>query len=164
MKSLSVLSWLAVPLVTLVFLIARETTRPTVAVAVEQGAVRPAAPTYPSLPTATLALAFGYHEPGAQAASPAGLVLKASFISSRGTARVLVASGQDERFYQVGDRLPGGHVVRHIDVRSMTLWDGNGERRVTLSEGRTNHIYPSGGARDPGPAAADPPRLLREVQ
>ncbi len=164
MKLLSVLSWVAVPLVTLVFLVARETTRPDAAVAVDQGPATTATPTRTSLPTATLALAFGYNEPGAQAASPAGLVLKACFTSSHGAARALVASGEDERFYQVGDRLPSGHVVRHIDVRSITIWDGSGERVVSLSEGRTNLIFQSGSARDSGPAAVDPPRLLREVQ
>lgn len=164
MKLWSVLSWGAVPLVVLALLVARETTRPDAAVVVDQGQAGPATTTRTSLPTATLALAFGYNEPGAQAASPAGLALKACFVSSHGAGRALVTSGQEERFYQVGDRLPGGHVVRHIDVRSITFWDGSGERVVSLSEGRTNLIFQSGSARDSGPAAVDPPRLLREVQ
>lgn len=163
MKYFSLLSWAAIPVLAIVVLVVRETVRPGLVEPAGQGNVA-ALPAQQPLPTATLALAFGYSEPGGQAASQAELVLKACFVSSRGPARALVGSRDGERLYRVGDRLPGGSVVRRIDVRSITLWDGGREQVLALSGSRGNVFVQSGGTTARGPDPADSPRLLREVQ
>ncbi|WP_177339516.1 hypothetical protein [Pseudomonas sp. Leaf58] len=164
MKRLSILPWAAAPLLVAVVLFVREATRPGVVEPVQQHAGVPASPVHKPLPVAALALAFGYSEPAGEAASQAGLVLKACFVSSRGQARALIGSREGERLYQVGDRLPGGSVLRGIDVRAITLWDGGSEQIVALSGNRANVFVQSGSTAERGPAPADSPRLLREVQ
>ncbi|RII74653.1 hypothetical protein [Pseudomonas monteilii] len=131
---------------------------------VGQEQVAPAPTAQKPLPTATLALAFGYSAPVGQAASQAELVLKACFVPSLGHARALVASREGESLYRVGDRMPGGSVLRRIDVRSITLWDGEREQRLALPGSRANVFVQSGSPPVRGPASADSPRLLREVQ
>lgn len=163
MKPFSILSWVAAPLLAIAFLVVRETTRP-MAERVGQEQVAPAPTAQKPLPTATLALAFGYSAPVGQAASQAELVLKACFVPSLGHARVLVASREGESLYRVGDRMPGGSVLRRIDVRSITLWDGEREQRLALPGSRTNVFVQSGSTPARGPASANSPRLLREVQ
>lgn len=163
MKPFSILSWVAAPLLAIAFLVVRETTRP-MAERVGQEQVAPAPTAQKPLPTATLALAFGYSAPVGQAASQAELVLKACFVPSLGHARALVASREGESLYRVGDRMPGGSVLRRIDVRSITLWDGEREQRLALPGSRTNVFVQSGSTSARGPASANSPRLLREVQ
>ncbi|MFJ4258660.1 hypothetical protein ACIP01_17125 [Pseudomonas monteilii] len=131
---------------------------------VGQEQVAPVPTAQKPLPTATLALAFGYSAPVGQAASQAELVLKACFVPSLGHARALVASREGESLYRVGDRMPGGSVLRRIDVRSITLWDGEREQRLALPGSRTNVFVQSGSTPARGPASANSPRLLREVQ
>ena len=163
MKPFSILPWVAVPLLAFAFLAVRETTRP-MAERVGQEQVVPASTAQKPLATATLALAFGYSGPGGPAASQAELVLKACFVSSLGHARALVASREGESLYRVGDRIPGGGVLRRIDVRSITLWDGERELNLVLAGSRANVFVQSGSTATRGPASADSPRLLREVQ
>lgn len=163
MKPFSILSWVVAPLLAVAFLVVRETTRP-VAERIGQEQVAPASIAQKPLPAATLALAFGYSEPVGQAASQAELVLKACFVSSLGQARALVASREGESLYRVGDRMPGGSVLRRIDVRSITLWDGEREQTLALSGSRASVFVQSGSTPTRGPASADSPRLLREVQ
>lgn len=163
MKPFSILSWVAAPLLAIAFLVVRETTRP-MAEPVGQEQVAPAPTDQKPLPTATLALAFGYSAPVGQAASQAELVLKACFIPSLGHARALVASREGESLYQVGDRMPGGSVLRRIDVGFITLWDGEREQTLALSGSRASVFFQSGSTPARGPASADSPRLLREVQ
>ncbi|MFK0094387.1 type II secretion system protein N [Pseudomonas sp. NPDC090592] len=124
----------------------------------------PAATAQQPLPMASLALAFGYSEPVGQAASQAELVLKACFVSSLGHARALIASREGESLYRVGDRIPGGSVLRRIEVGSITLWDGEREQGLALSGSRANVFVQSGSTHARGSASADSPRLLREVQ
>ncbi|WJD62409.1 hypothetical protein [Pseudomonas kurunegalensis] len=131
---------------------------------VGQEQVAPAPTAQKPLPTATLALAFGYSAPVGQAASQAELVLKACFVPSLGHAGALVASREGESLYRVGDRMPGGSVLRRIDVRSITLWDGEREQRLALPGSRANVFVQSGSTPARGPASANSPRLLREVQ
>ncbi|PVZ43066.1 hypothetical protein N430_00753 [Pseudomonas sp. CC120222-01a] len=164
MKHSSVLSWVAIPLLALVVLAWREVTRPGLVEAVGQVSVASALPAKQLLPTATLALAFGFSEPGERLASQAGLVLKACFIPSRGQTRALVGSREGDSFYSVGERLPGGSVLRRIDVGAITLWVDGREETLTLSGGRANVFVQSGSSAVRGPAPADSPRLLREVQ
>jgi hypothetical protein len=164
MKRFPSLYWLAIPVVTALLLGVRETTRPALIApdALEHAA--PALPMEKPLPTTTLALAFGFSEPGPRLSSPAELVLKACFVSSQGRARALVASREGERFYRVGDKLPDGSVLRHIDVRSITLWANGREAIVPLAGNRAGVFLPSGNAAIAVPVTTESPRVLREVK
>lgn len=164
MKHSSVLSWVAIPLLALVMLAWREATRPDLVEPVAQDSVARVLPAQQPLPTATLALAFGFSEPGERLASQAGLVLKACFIPSRGQPRALVGSREGDSFYGVGDRLPGGSVLRRIDVGAITLWVEGREEVLTLSGGGANVFAQSGSSAVRVSAHAESPRLLREVQ
>ncbi|MFF5863673.1 type II secretion system protein N [Pseudomonas sp. NPDC012596] len=159
------LGWVAMLLIAVVILGVRETARPgidepTLHAGVQTRSPMPEQP----MPTAALSLAFGFSAPGEPASSQTGLVLKACMVPSRGEARALVASGNGERVYRIGDRLPGGSVLRRIDVRSITLWVGGREETLLLSAAHATLFHPSGGTATSGRAAADSPRLLREVQ
>lgn len=162
MKPILIVSWVALPLLALVALIVRETTRPS-SEPVAQGHAAPLLAEQKPLSTAALALAFGYSEPGGPAAKSVDLVLKACFVSSGGHARALVATREGQRLYRVGDRLPSGSVLRRIDARSIALWDGGREQIVALT-GSSNIFVQSGSAVVRSAAPADSPRLLREVQ
>lgn len=164
MKRLGHWAWAAIPVMTMVALGIRETVRPwSFEPEVPEGFAH-SAPLEKPLSTASLVLAFGLSSPDGQPAGRADLVLKACFIPSRGEARALVGSRDGDALYRVGDRLPDGSVVRRIEVRSITLWDGSVEQSVAMSGSRPSIFLTSGSAAVAGPAPADPPRLLREVQ
>ncbi|WP_156340881.1 hypothetical protein [Pseudomonas sp. NBRC 111124] len=158
------MSWVAIPLLTLVMLGWREATRPDVVEPVGQDSVASASPVQEPLPTVTLALAFGFSEPGQRFASQAGLVLKPCFIPSRGQPRALVGGREGDSFYSVGSRLPGGSVLRRIEVGAITLWVDGREETLTLSSDRARVFVQSGSSAVRAPAPSDSPRLLREVQ
>lgn len=157
-------AWALVPLLAVVILAGREIQRTGLARPVAQAQVGYTAPAQKPLPTTTLALAFGFSEPAERPANKAELVLKACFISSRGQARALVGSREGDSLYSVGDRLPGGSVLRRVDVGAITLWVNGREEVLPLSGSRANVFVQSGSTAVRGPAPAYSPRLLREVQ
>ena len=157
-------AWVVIPLVTVVILVVREINRPSLSLAAVQQDGLHAAPAPKPLPTATLALAFGFSEPAVGPPSQIELVLKACFVSSAGQARALIASTEGERLFQVGDRLPGGSVLRRIDVGVITLWVNGREEFLTLPGSHGNVFKQSGRGLSHVPASTDSARLLREVQ
>jgi len=165
MKHAWSLSWVGIPLAAVAVLGWREFAAP---VAGEQAA--PAAgPTSPAglpepLSTAPLALAFGFVAGGQASASLADVVLRACFVSSRGDSRALVGSPDGDAVYRVGDRLPGGSVLRRIEARAITLGLNGREQRVPLAGTSPSLFQLSGSATASRPDAATSPRLLREVQ
>lgn len=165
MKLTPNLPWLALLLVAAVILGVRETARPGIEAPTLQASavMHDLAPEQP-LPTAALELAFGFSAPGERASSQAGLVLEACIVSSRGDARALLASRDGRGVYRVGDRLPGGSVLRRIDVHAITLWVEGREEILSLSGTHATLFHPSGSAAASGRHPADSPRLLREVQ
>lgn len=98
-----------------------------------QPAMATVAPVAEPFSSTALVLAFGFNTAEAGSASALQLTLKACFTSSQGEARALVSAGDGDVFYQVGDRLPGGAVLRRIDGQSITLWFNGGEQRVSLA-------------------------------
>jgi len=57
------------------------------------------------------------------------LVLRGSFVSSAGDSRALLSGTEGERTYQLGDTLPGGSVLRRIEVAQVVFWR-NGREEV----------------------------------
>lgn len=96
------------------------------------------------LPVAALALAFGFQGAGAQASTRSDIVLKASFVSSLGEARALVSNDSHDAIYLVGDRLPGGGVVRRIESHAITVWAEGREQTLALAGPRDTLLRPVG--------------------
>ncbi|WP_246237671.1 type II secretion system protein N [Pseudomonas akapageensis] len=92
---------------------------------------RPASIQQPLAGTA-ITLAFGLSPPGQATQSAENLKLKACFVSSLGDSRALLADSTTERIYRVGDRLPGGSVLRRIEYQSVVLWRSGREEVLPL--------------------------------
>ncbi|WP_430316902.1 type II secretion system protein N [Pseudomonas sp. p1(2021b)] len=159
------LPWAAMVLATGALLIWRDAANPVVADAAAPAVpVAPASAAQKPLPVATLALAFGFQAPGQPQSSRSDITLKATFVSSQGDARALVKSANGDAIYRVGDRLPGGGVLRRIDVRSIVLWVGGREEAVSLSTSSSPVFQATGSAKGAASVSPSSPRLLREVQ
>jgi hypothetical protein len=68
------------------------------------------------------------------------LTLQASFVVSHGLSRVLLADSQGARIYQVGERLPGGSVLRRIGTDHAVLWSKGREELLTLQPRATGFL------------------------
>ena len=75
---------------------------------------------------------LGFSTQEALAKSPEPLELRASFVSSLGASQALLAGSQEERFYTVGERLPGGSVLRRVEASQVVLWRNGREERLVL--------------------------------
>ncbi|VVN45288.1 hypothetical protein PS862_00402 [Pseudomonas fluorescens] len=60
------------------------------------------------------------------------LSLQASFILGTGLSKALLADSQGARIYQVGERLPGGSVLRRVESNHVVLWNKGREELLTL--------------------------------
>ncbi|MFW0758180.1 type II secretion system protein N [Pseudomonas sp. H11T01] len=60
------------------------------------------------------------------------LTLRASFVSSTGESRALLAGPDGERIYQVGESLPGGSVLRRVEITQVVLWRKGREELLPL--------------------------------
>lgn len=159
------LPWAVVVLATGALLTWREMANPVVAdVATPVLPAVSASTAQKPLPVATLALAFGFQAPGQPQSSRSDITLKATFVSSQGDARALVKSANGDAIHRVGDRLPGGGVLRRIDVRSIVLWLNGREEVVSLSASASPVFQPSGSTTGSASVSSSSPRLLREVQ
>ncbi|NWD66290.1 protein XcpP [Pseudomonas gingeri] len=66
----------------------------------------------------------------ARSAEP--LKLQASFVSSAGDSRALLAGASGQRIYRVGESLPGGSVLRRIESGRVVLWRNGREELLSL--------------------------------
>ena len=60
------------------------------------------------------------------------LTLQASFVFGNGLSKALLADSQGSRIYLVGERLPGGSVLRRVEANQVVLWNKGREERLTL--------------------------------
>ncbi|WP_241511437.1 type II secretion system protein N [Pseudomonas jessenii] len=88
-------------------------------------------PTREPLETASIAIVFGLTTQAVPRPSAEPLTLQASFVSS-GLSKALLANAQGARLYQVGERLPGGSVLRRIETHQVALWNKGREELLTL--------------------------------
>ena len=58
--------------------------------------------------------------------------LRASFVSSQGQSHALLDDGEQAGFYTVGERLPGGSVLRRVEVSHVVLWRNGREEHLAL--------------------------------
>ncbi|MDD2058614.1 protein XcpP [Pseudomonas sp. GD03860] len=83
------------------------------------------------------------------------LTLRASFVSSSGLSRALLADADGERIYQVGERLPGGSVLRRVEARHVLLWRQGREELLPLQLAGERTLQPAV-AQGAGPAPLRP--------
>ncbi|MCQ6255888.1 type II secretion system protein N [Pseudomonas sp. Q11] len=79
-----------------------------------------------------VATVLGLAPAGAQASSAEPITLQASFVVGQGLSRALLADAAGPRIYQVGERLPGGSVLRRVEASHVTLWRNGREERLAL--------------------------------
>lgn len=88
------------------------------------------------------------------------LTLRASFVSSTGESRALLAGADGERIYRVGESLPGGSVLRRVEITQVVLWRKGREELLPLqlTGGRSLRAVKAGGQ---SPSPAPSPHYLR---
>lgn len=87
---------------------------------------------------AAVATVMGLAAQGVLARSAEPLKLRASFVSSAGDSRALLAGAEGQRIYRVGESLPGGSVLRRIESGRVVLWRNGREELLALDPpGRT---------------------------
>ncbi|MDO7897878.1 type II secretion system protein N [Pseudomonas citrulli] len=79
-----------------------------------------------------VATVLGLAPEGAHAPSTEPLTLQASFVVDQGLSRALLADATGPRIYQVGERLPGGSVLRRVEPGHVMLWRNGREERLAL--------------------------------
>ncbi|QVQ79491.1 hypothetical protein KIY13_20595 [Pseudomonas lundensis] len=88
-----------------------------------------------------IATVLGFAPQGTAVRSAEALTLRASLVSSQGQSRALLAGASEARFYSVGDRLPGGSVLRRIEVSRVVLWR-NGREESLVLESAGQYLLP----------------------
>lgn len=107
-----------------------------------------------------IATVLGFAPQGAAVRSAEALTLRASLVSSQGQSRALLAGTSEARFYSVGDRLPGGSVLRRIEVSRVVLWR-NGREESLVLESAGQYLLPV--TRADAPKAQPASTYLRPV-
>ncbi|WP_318011754.1 type II secretion system protein N [Pseudomonas sp. REP124] len=85
-----------------------------------------------TLDATAVAMVLGFTSTDTPQASAEPLTLHASFVASDGLSKALLADAQGPRLYQVGERLPGGSVLRRVETNQVLLWNKGREERLTL--------------------------------
>jgi hypothetical protein len=89
-------------------------------------------PVREQLETASIAIVFVLTTEATPQPSAEPLTLQASFVSS-GLSKALLGNAQGSRLYQMGERLPGGSVLRRIEPHQVVLWNKGREELLTLA-------------------------------
>ncbi|MHC8356219.1 hypothetical protein ACYZTL_13545 [Pseudomonas sp. LB3P81] len=92
----------------------------------------PTPPPRAPLDTTAVATVLGLTADTTLRLSAEPLTLQASFVLDTGLSRALLADAQGSRIYQVGDQLPGGSVLRRVEVNQAVLWNKGREEVLTL--------------------------------
>lgn len=108
----------------------------------------------PPLNLSALLTVLGLQAQGPLARSSEALRLQASFVSPDGESRALLAGSSGARVYRVGERLPGGSVLRRVESDHVVLWRNGREESLALGSGASaRHLLreaatPDAGERD----------------
>ncbi|WCM54399.1 hypothetical protein OH720_01860 [Pseudomonas sp. WJP1] len=89
-------------------------------------------PVHVLLDATAVASVLGLTQEASLLASAEPLTLQASFVLSAGLSKALLVDAQGPRMYQVGERLPGGSVLRRVEASQVVLWNKGREERLTL--------------------------------
>ena len=99
---------------------------------------------------AAIATVLGLNPQGAWVQSAEAMQLRASFVSTQGPSQAVLAGAQSSRFYSQGDLLPGGSVLRRVEVGHVVLWRNGREERLTLMP-VSRHVLPATMTSGPDP-------------
>lgn len=86
-----------------------------------------------------IATVMGLATSDAAVRSAEPLTLRASFVSNTGLSRALLTSTDSERLYQEGDTLPGGSVLRRVEISQVVLWRNGREELLALQSTTERH-------------------------
>lgn len=89
-------------------------------------------PAQKNLDGEAVATVLGLTPEAARAPSVEPMSLQASFVFDTGLSKALLADSQGSRLYQVGDRLPGGSVLRRVEATQVVLWNKGREELLML--------------------------------
>ncbi|WP_460115736.1 type II secretion system protein N [Pseudomonas sp. H2_D02] len=81
-----------------------------------------------------VATVLGLVPQGSQVPSSEPITLQASFVADQGLSRALLVHAGGSRIYQLGERLPGGSVLRRVEAGHVTLWRNGREERLALQQ------------------------------
>lgn len=98
------------------------------------------APSREPLDTSAIATVLGLADETARLPSAEPLTLQASFVVATGVSKALLADAQGSRIYQVGERLPGGSVLRRIEPNQVVLWNKGREELLTVQSSATRFL------------------------
>ncbi|WP_248805733.1 type II secretion system protein N [Pseudomonas sp. MWU13-2100] len=121
------------------------------ALPIAQAASRSTAVERVPLNHAAVATVMGLVAQGPLARSAEPLKLQASFVSSSGDSRALLAGANGQRIYRVGESLPGGSVLRRIEIGRVLLWRNGREELLSLEPPGRITLQ---ALKDPAPGAA----------
>ena len=119
-------------------------------------------PNHVALDATAVASVLGLTPGASLLASAEPLTLQASFVLSSGLSRALLADTQGSRMYQVGERLPGGSVLRLVEANQVVLWNKGREERLTLQPSAARFLRRLGSPADTQTSAIST-RYLRPV-
>ncbi|MHC8303824.1 type II secretion system protein N [Pseudomonas sp. PB3P13] len=94
------------------------------------------------LNTTAIATLLGLTAEASPLPSAEPLTLHASFIQSNGLSKALLADAQGPRLYQVGEQLPGGSVLRRVEVTQVVLWNKGREELLALQPATAPFLRP----------------------
>ncbi|MNF64963.1 hypothetical protein D3C84_467100 [compost metagenome] len=117
-------------------------------------------PVRESLNTAAVAVVFGLKTDAPMQPSAEPLTLLASIVVRSGLSKALLANTQGARLYQVGDRLPGGSVLRRVEPNQVVLWNKGREELLMLASPGTRLLHRLASSSTP-PSPAVPTHFLR---
>lgn len=95
------------------------------------------APVREPLDAQAVATVFGLTVENTPQPSAEPLTLQASFVVDNGLSKALLADAQGARLYQVGERLPGGSVLRRVEAHQVVLWNKGREELLLLASPAT---------------------------
>jgi hypothetical protein len=130
---LSHLCWCALPVACAVFLVWQERSfREQLATPSSFTTTPPVSPAHKPFEATAVASVFGLSPVATLQTSAEPLTLQGSFVLTNGLSKALLGNAQGSRLYQVGERLPGGSVLRRVEATQVALWNNGREELLTL--------------------------------
>lgn len=136
--------------------------RQNIAAAVPPLSTQMTAPPREQLDATAVATVLGFTNDATRQASAEPLTLQASFVNASGLSKALLADSQGSRIYQVGDRLPGGSVLRRVEPGQVVLWNKGREEHLMLQSSDARFLRPLE-LQEAAHAERVPARFLRPV-
>ncbi|WP_260959545.1 type II secretion system protein N [Pseudomonas citri] len=160
---LAKVAWVLVPLLYGVFLVGQEWRfRQQLGLDVPVFVAPKVAPVRDLPNVQAVATVLGLTPEDAHAPSAEALTLLASFVAGPGLSRALLADAAGPRMYAMGERLPGGSVLRRVEADHVMLWRNGREERLALQQAAKPLLRRLDPADEP-PAAPHSSQYLRPV-